>query len=130
MTITWLKNSLEPWTRYHTHVTLLSCPPDDAAVAAARQEMLQHPHVRSLIDFAATWGELPFKRHNDASYPMYALSTLADFGLRADDPGMDAILEKVFAHQSVDGAFQTLVNVPKAFGGDGTDRWTWIICDA
>jgi len=60
--------------------------------------MLAHPQVRSLIASvspplvgvrsvspplvgvraASTWGEHPFKRHNDASHPIYALSTLPD----------------------------------------------------
>jgi len=34
------------------------------------------------------------------------------------------------AHQSPEGAFQSLVNIPKAFGGTGEDMWTWMLCDA
>jgi hypothetical protein len=130
MDMNWLLDSSEPWTRSLTLVDLLDYPVTDPEVIAARQEMLAHPNVRGLMERAATWGDAPLKRHNDASHPIYALSTLADFGLRHDDPGMEAILEKVLAHQSAEGAFQTVVNIPKAFGGDGADHWTWIICDA
>ncbi|MFZ6027412.1 MAG: hypothetical protein ACOYYS_06825 [Chloroflexota bacterium] len=126
----WLQASPEPWTRYRTLLDLLDRPANDPEVVGARQEMLQHPGVHGLMAAARTWGEQPFKRHNDAGYPIYAISTLADFGLRAGDPGMDAILEKVLAHRSSEGAFQSVVNIPKAFGGDGLDRWTWIVCDA
>jgi hypothetical protein len=102
----------------------------EAQAARARTAMLAHPQVQRLITEAATWPTVPFKRHSDASHPIYKLSTLADFGLQAEDPGIRPILETVMAHQSADGAFQSLINVPKAFKGPGKDMWTWIACDA
>jgi hypothetical protein len=126
----WLLASPEPWTRYRTLVDLLARPESDPEVIEARAAMVDHPAVRSLVDAAATWGEEPFRRHNDAAYSIYRLSTLADLGLRAGDPGMAAVVERVLAHHSAEGAFQTLVNIPRSFGGNGEDQWTWIICDA
>jgi len=126
----WLLESDEPWTRYRTLVDLLDRPEDDPQVRSARTEMLAHPQVQAMIAEAATWGERPLKRHNDASHPIYKLSTLADFGLRADDPAVSAGIDAVLAHQSPEGAFQTVVSIPKAFGGTGEDTWTWILCDA
>jgi hypothetical protein len=99
-------------------------------VQAARVEMLAHPQVQGLIAEVATWPGYALKRHNDAGHPIYKFSTLADFGLRADDPGLAAGIEAMLAHQSPEGAFQSLVNVPKAFGGTGEDMWTWMLCDA
>ncbi|MBL7063995.1 MAG: hypothetical protein ISS49_07265 [Anaerolineae bacterium] len=113
---------------------------------AARAEMLAHPQVREMIAEAATWPGYALKRHNDAKHPLYKFSTLADFGVRADDPGpalspstslrinvvegMAAGIKAVMAHQSPEGAFQILVNIPRAFGGTGEDTWTWMLCDA
>ena len=134
----WLLESDEPWTRYRTLVDLLdrpeACPErsrrDNPEVQAAHAEMLAHPQVQALIAEAAAWPGYALQRHNDASHPLYKLSTLADFGVRADDPGMSAGIEAVMAHQSPEGAFQSLVNVPKTFGGTGEDTWTWMLCDA
>jgi len=92
--------------------------------------MLVHPQVQGLIADAAVWPGYALKRHNDASHPIYKLSTLADFGLRTDDPGLAASIKAVMAHQSPEGAFQSLVNVAKAFGGTGEDGWTWMLCDS
>jgi hypothetical protein len=128
-TITWLLNSSEPWTRSRTLLDLLDRPPDDPEVRAARASMLAHPQVQALVAQAATWGTRPFTRHNDAGHAIYALSTLADFGLRADDPGLLPAVADVLAHQSPEGAFQTVVNIPTHFGGCGQDAWTWIVCD-
>ncbi len=43
---------------------------------------------------------------------------------------MTAGIQKILAHQSSEGAFQTLVNIPKSFGGSGQNAWAWILCDA
>jgi hypothetical protein len=144
--IQWLLDSDEPWTRYHTLLDLLDRPADDPEVQSARAEMLAHPQVQGLIAGAATWPGCALQRHNDAGHPIYKFSTLADFGVRADDPGpapspalsevegavegMSAGIKAVLAHQSPQGAFQILVNVPKAFGGTGEDAWSWMLCDA
>jgi len=128
--IAWLLAADEPWTRYRALLDLLDRPEEDAGVLAARAALLVHPWVQTLVAKAATWGETPLKRHNDAAHPIYALSTLADFGLRAGDPGMAVGLDAVLAHQSPEGAFQTVVNIPTHFGGSGQDAWSWIACDA
>jgi hypothetical protein len=128
--IQWLAESDEPWTRYRTLVDLLDRPEDDAQVRAARRATLAHPQVKTLMAQVSTWGDRPITRHNDASHPIYKLGTLADFGVRAGDRGMKSCLKAVMAHQSPEGAFQSLVNIPKAFGGTGEDMWTWILCDA
>ena len=126
----WLLESDEPWTRYRTLVELLDRPENDPEVQAARAEMLAHPQVQAMMAEAATWGDRPLKRHNDASHPIYKFSTLADFGVRADTPGMPASIAAVLSHQAPEGAFQTVVNIPRAFGGTDEDTWTWMLCDA
>ncbi len=132
----WLLESDEPWTRYRTLLDLLGRPEDAPEVQAARAEMLAHPQVQAMMAETAIWGDRPFKRHNDASYPIYKFSSLADFGVRADDAspgsevGMAAGIEAMMARQSPDGAFLSLVNIPKTFGGTGEDAWQWMLCDA
>lgn len=126
----WLLTAPEPWTQYRTLVDLLDRPAADAEVLEARAALLAHPQVQALIAVAATWGQQPLTRHNDAGHPLYALSTLADFGLRAADPGMTTAVAYVLAHWAPEGAWQTLLNISPTFGGTGEDTWTWLACDA
>ncbi len=126
----WLLQCDEPWTRYGALVHLEGRPEDDPMVQQARAQMLAHPQVQELIGVAATWPGYALTRHNDAKHPLYALSTLADFGVRHDDPGMAATVEAVMAHQAPEGAFQCRSRIPKVFGGTDEDMWTWIACDA
>lgn len=134
--IEWLLESDEPWTRYRTWIDLLNYPESDPRVLEARSEMLADPRVNQLAADLSVWGDRPLKRHNDASHPIYKLSTLTDFGLRAGDtlPGIDlpvaGIIEQVMAHQACEGAFQTVLNIPQRFGGTGEDDWAWMVCDA
>ena len=92
--------------------------------------MVGDPAVGGLVATAATWPGHTLKRHNDASHPIHTLAVLADFGVTADDPGMDEVVACVMEHRSDDGAFETMVHLPKAFGGPGEDRWAWMGCDA
>jgi hypothetical protein len=110
----WLLECDEPWTRYRTLVDLLARPDDDVEAQDARAAMLAHPQVKRLIAEAAAWPGHALKRHNDASHLIYRLSTLADFGVRHDDPGIPTATEALLAHQSEEGAFQSMINVPKA----------------
>jgi len=105
-------------------------PEGDAEVQAAGAAMVAHAQVQALAAEAAAWPGYAIRRHNDAGHPLHKLSTLADFGVQTGDPGVAAAVEAVLAHQSAEGALQSLINIPKAFGGDGRDHWAWVLCDA
>lgn len=128
--LAWLLNSPEPWTRYRAQLDLLGLPEDAPEVQAARAVLLAHPQVQGLVAAAAGWPGDALKRHNHAGHPLYALSTLADFGLTAADSGMAPAIAAVLAHQSAEGAFQSVLNIGAAYGGTGADAWTWVLCDA
>ena len=126
----WLIESEEPWTRYRTYIDLLEIPGEAARVQSARAEMIRHPQIQNMIQEANTWPGYAIKRHNDAAHPIYKFSTLADFGLMASDPAMQTGITSIMEHISETGAFQSLINIPKAFGGTNEDLWTWVLCDS
>jgi hypothetical protein len=129
-TVDWLLASDEPWARYQTYRDLLDRPAGDRQVQQARAEMVVHPLVQGLLEQARSWPGYALKRHNDARHPLYAFSTLADFGLGHDDPGLAPALDRVLARQSADGPFQTRLRLYKRFGGLDGEYWTWMACDA
>jgi hypothetical protein len=127
--IGWLLESSEPWTAYRARLDLLGQSEKDPAVQSDRLALLSHPQIKSLIESATNWPGYALRRHNDAAHPLYVLSTLADFGLRASDPSMSDVIDSIIVHQSTEGAFLTPVNIPRAFGGTDDDQWAWILCD-
>jgi hypothetical protein len=128
--LSWLLDSDEPWTRYRTRVDLEHQATGDPDVARARVDMVSCAEVRGLIERAAAWPGYALKRHNDAAHPLYALSTLADFGLTRSDPGIDAVAESVLQHFDGD-QFETLLWLPRFLTKEeDAERWSWMLCDA
>lgn len=128
--VDWLLQSPEPWTRYKTYTDLLELDPLEADVVADKKAMLAHPLIQELIDRASLWPGSALKRHNDAKHALYAFSTLADFGVNIEDQVLNAGIQRILAHQSQQGPFQTLLHLYKRFGGVEGEHWTWMACDA
>ena len=99
-------------------------------VRETRDEMVRHPAVLDLVERASEWPGYPLKRHNDAAHPLYAIATLADFGLDRSDQAIRGLAEKVVDH--FDGAgFETLLWIPRFLTKEKEDAeaWTWMLCD-
>ena len=118
------------YVQYRTRVDLLKQSESNAAVRAARQAMLADRQVRALIDEASNLSKQVISSHKSAGHALHKLTFLADLGLRADDPGMKQVIAGIFKHQSTQGPFQVLMNVPVHFGGTGKDDFAWALCDA
>jgi hypothetical protein len=89
--IAWLLKSNKPWTHWRTFIDELVVLGNDPELQAARTKMLVHPQGQTLIREGA-WPGTNFQRHKDAGHPLCKLTILADFGLRAVDPGMAEII--------------------------------------
>jgi len=126
--IQWLLEG-PPWVEYCTRIDLLEQPEDAPEVVRARQRMLEHPQVKSMITELADWPGHALKRHNDATHMIHKLVFLADIGVKAEDPGMNKVFDRISEHRSDEGVFKILVNTPRSFGGSGEDEWVWMLCD-
>ena len=127
--IAWLLAG-EPWVEYRTRRDLLGQPEDDPQVVAARQAMLAHPQVQQLLAELAAWPGVVVASHKSAGQPFHKLTFLADLGLHAGDPGIDAIVAAILRHQSEEGPFQLPAKIGAAYGGSGEETWGWALCDA
>jgi len=126
----WVLSSDEPWTRFVARRDLSGLTGDDPVLTTVRREMLEHPFVQGLIVRAGEWPGYPLKRHNDAAHPLYAITTLADFGLTRHDAAIAPIAELVLQHFDGD-EFETLVWLPRFLAKEeDAERWTWMLCDA
>ncbi len=127
--ITWLLEG-PAWVRYRTRIDLLGQTERAAEVRAARQAMLADSQVQGVLAELAEWPGPVLASHKSASHPLHKLTFIADLGLKASDPGVDAIAERILAHQSPEGPFQVLMNISPKYGGTGRDQWAWALCDA
>lgn len=127
--IEWLLEG-EPWIQYRTRIDILGQAENDPDVASARAAMLADGQVQRLVAELSLWPGTVISSHKSAGQPFHKLTFLADLGLRAGDPGMDTIIERILAHQSAEGPFQLTANIPTHYGGSGEDTWAWALCDA
>ena len=120
----------EPWLAYRTLRDLLGRPDDDPEVAASREATAAHPAVRALIEGLADWPGEVVASHRSAGQPYHRLAFLAELGLRADDPGMPLIIDRILGHRSHEGPFRLPMNISPAHGGTGRQQFGWALCDA
>ena len=118
------------WVQYRTRLDLLGQAERSADVRAARQAMLNDPQVQGLLAELAEWPGPVMSSHKSAGHPLHKLTFVADLGLKASDPGVDAIVARILEHQSPQGPFQVLMNISPHYGGTGQDQWAWALCDA
>ena len=118
------------WVQYRTRVDLLGRSEEDEQVTGLKQIIAEEPQIKALLGDLSTWPGGPIKRHNDASHLLHKLTFLADIGMKAEHPAIRPVINGILAHQSTEGPFQVLVNIPVHFGGSGEDIWSWMLCDA
>jgi hypothetical protein len=119
-----------PWLTYRVRRDLLGQAEDDPQVAASRRGMLADGQVQALVAELAGWPGPVLSSHKSAGHLLHKLVFLANLGLTVNDPGLGMVVERILEHRSAEGPLQVLVNVPKHFGGSGTDEWAWSLCDA
>jgi hypothetical protein len=126
--LNWLLEG-DPWLQYRTRIDLLRQDESEPAVITARTAMINYPQIQELVIELSNWPGAVLKSRKDAKHPIHKSSFLADLGLKADDPGIDNIIQKILSHQSKEGPFQILTNIPTHFGGSGKDEFSWMLCD-
>ena len=118
------------FVEYRTRIDLLEQSENDPQVINARKKMIDDPKIQLLLSDLKRWPGTVLSSHKSASQPFHKLSFVADLGLKKEDPSINEIIDKVLEHTSDEGPFQLPTNIPKHFGGSGTDEWAWALCDA
>jgi hypothetical protein len=121
--IAWLLEGA-PYIRYRTRRDLLGRPEEDPQVAADRRLMLTDPLIQELVAELQSWPGPVIASHKSAKQHFHKLTFLADLGLRAGDPGMGAVVERVLALRSAEGPLALHMDT-----GGGADALAWTLCD-
>jgi len=68
--------------------------------------------------------------HKNPELPIRKLIFLLDIGFDTDIPEIKNAISQLMSHKDNNGIYQSLTNIPKHFGGTGTDIFGWCLCDA
>jgi len=128
-TIEWLLEG-EPFIEYRTRVDLLGQSENEPEMIRARKEIIVQPKLQLILQELKNWPGIVLSSHKSASQPFHKLSFVADVGLTNHDLEIKEIVQRVFEHKSDEGPFQLPTNIPKHFGGSGSNEWAWALCDA
>jgi hypothetical protein len=96
----------DPWVELATRRVLLGEGEWATAVAAARNRVAADARVGDLFAALDPWPPRPSTGAYDPKDPIWAIVTLADFGLRADDPRVEQLADRLFASIAPDGTFR------------------------
>ncbi len=124
----WLADG-EGWLAYRTQLDLPSAHENASSLQTAREMMLKDEKLLGLIKELYTYPGSVLNNHKKAGHILHKLVFIADVGFSADDALLQPVFDEILSLQSSEGPFQMLLNVPKAFGGDGLDKTSWMLCD-
>ena len=95
-----------------------------------KKNTLCDQRISIIISELQQWPCYEIQDHKKVDHPIHKLSFLAELGFNIDDPGIKKIVERVIAHQSGEGPFNILINIPKRFGGSSEAQLSWVMSDA
>jgi hypothetical protein len=122
--------SADAWTEYRTRLDLLGESPKSARVKEAREKMIRDSGIRAIVQELQDWPGKALSSHKSANQAFHKLAFLADIGMKADDPGMDQVISRIFKQFSLEGPPTLPMVIPKHFGGSGKEEHAWVLCDA
>lgn len=118
----------EPWMQYLVSRKVLGKSKEE--LFELRQIVLTDKRIQSYLDDLADFHSILITNHKNPDLPIHKLHFLLDMGLDTDIPQIKAAVEQIKAHRDENGVYQSLTNVPKHYGGSGTDIFAWCLCDA
>lgn len=118
----------EDWLKYAIRLNLLH-ESKDILIEQKNQilgcDMIQS-YLRDITDFHSTL----VSNHKNPDLPIHKLNFLLDIGLDSTVPEIQIALDEIMKHQDDNGVYQSIINIPKHFGGSGEDMFSWCLCDA
>ncbi|MEA4890344.1 MAG: hypothetical protein VB070_12885 [Clostridiaceae bacterium] len=118
----------EAWLKYAIRLHLCHEPKD--TLVELRNTALSDDRIqRYLTDVASFHGSL-VTNHKNSDLPIHKLLFLLDLGFGMDIPEIKKAVDEILKHKDDHGVFQSMMNVPKHFGGTGVDVFSWCLCDA
>lgn len=125
----WLLSSNE-WTKLYTLKNILKISADSEQYQKAVKELLKNINIKKIIDEFEQWDNTVVNSHKSAGQLYHKLVFFSDLGLTKNEKQIENICKKVFKNISDEGVFEVLMNIPKHFGGDGQNHFSWALCDA
>ena len=118
----------ESWLQYAIRINLLG--ESKAGLSSLRDEALKDKKVQAYLNDISDFHSMLVSNHKNPELPIRKLIFLLDMGFDMDIPEIQNAISQIMSHKDKNGIYQSLTNIPKHFGGTGTDIFGWCLCDA
>lgn len=95
-----------------------------------RERLLADRRVIALVEELQAWPGPAIASHKSASQFFHKLVFLAEAGLRAGDPGVKGITDRIIDSLDEEGVPTLAMEISPAHGGTGDRVAAWALCDA
>ncbi|MEO1771554.1 hypothetical protein [Candidatus Enterococcus ferrettii] len=122
-----IENS-EAWLQYAVRLNVRN--ENKKNLQELRTQVITDVKIKKYLHDITDFHSILVRNHKNPDLPIHKLIFLLDIGLDTDVPEIQAAVKEIMAHKDENGVYQSLTNVPKHFGGSGTDIFSWCLCDA
>jgi len=118
----------EPWLQYAIRINLLN--ESKGNLVDLKNEALKDNKIQAHLSDISNFHSMLVSNHKNPELPIHKLLFLLDIGFGRDTPEIECAVSQLMSHKDKYGIYQSLTNIPKHFGGTGTDIFGWCLCDA
>lgn len=118
----------EPWLQYAIRLNVLN--ESKEGLTNLRNEALKDQKIQTYLNDISSFHSMLVSNHKNPELPIHKLIFLLDIGFDMDIPEIKTAIDQLMTHKDKNEVYQSLTNIPKHFGGTGTDIFGWCLCDA
>ena len=116
------------WLEYAIRLNL--CREPEERIAGLRESALLDSRIKGFLRDVSDFHGMAITNHKDPGLPVHKLLFLLGLGFGTEVPEIRSAVDEILKHRDSHGVYQSLVNIPKHFGGTGEDAFAWSLCDA
>lgn len=118
----------EDWLKYAIQLNLLHKNKND--LVELKNQVLNCEKIQAYLFDITNFHSSLVSNHKNPELPIHKLLFLLDIGLDSTVPEIQIAVDEIMKHRDENGVYQSLINIPKHFGGSGEDMYSWCLCDA
>lgn len=118
----------ESWLQYSIKLNLLNENKMD--LESLKKEALKDEKMQGYLRDISDFHSVLVSNHKNPELPIHKLLFLLDLGFGTEIPEIENAVNQLMSHKDNNGVYQSLTNIPKQYGGTGTDTFGWCLCDA
>lgn len=95
-----------------------------------KEEILKDDKIKKYLKDVNDFHSIVVSGHKNPDLPIHKLLFLLDIGLDTSVVEISNAINEILKHKDENGVYQSVLNIPKHYGGSGEKTFGWALCDA